>query len=136
MKWLRSFGRRATLVAVIALSLTGASKKHQYSPHERAFYTDPRTVQFVRPGLTITINSAQIGADGTISAGVHRAVTDPVGFPLDAAGVTTPGTITLSFVAAVVAQQSGGVYRLHNPRGQFGTVSGYHAINRERTLAV
>lgn len=75
MKQLRIYGRTATLLAVLALSVTGASKKHQYSPNERAFYADSRIVGFVRPGLTITINSAQIASDGTISA--VYTVTDP-----------------------------------------------------------
>ena len=100
MNWLRFFGRTATLVAMIALSLTGASKRHPYSPHEKAFFLNDATVEFVRPGLNITVNSAKIAADGTISA--VYTVTDPNGLPLDAAGVTTPGTINLSFVAAVI----------------------------------
>ena len=90
MKSLLFLARTATLVAVIALSLTGASKKHPYSPHEKAFYADTATVQFVRPGLTITVDSAGIAADGTIS--VIYNLTDPNGLPLDSAGVTTPGT--------------------------------------------
>ena len=85
---------------MIALSLAGASKRHPYSPHEKAFFLDDATVEFVRPGLNITVNSATIAADGTISA--VYTVTDPNGLPLDAAGVTTPGTINLSFVAAVI----------------------------------
>ena len=100
MNWLRFFGRTATLVAMIALSLTGASKRHPYSPHEKAFFLNDATVEFVRPGLNITVNSAKIAADGTISA--VYTVTDPNGLPLDAAGVNTPGTINLSFVAAVI----------------------------------
>jgi len=66
-KWLRLFGRTTALLTVVALCLTGASTKHQYSRQEKAFYADAATVQFVQPGLTITINSAQIAADGTIT---------------------------------------------------------------------
>jgi OmcA/MtrC family decaheme c-type cytochrome len=93
-------GRAAALGVLIAICLTGASKKHQYSPREKAFYADAATVQFVRPGLVITINSAQIASDGTIT--VVYTLTDPGGLPLDAAGVTTPGTINPSYVAAVL----------------------------------
>src|SRR5579863_8568069 len=100
MSWLHSFGRKAALMAVVALSLTGASKKHQYSPQEKAFYADPKAVEFVQPGLTITVNSAKIAGDGTIT--VVYTLSDPSGLPLDAAGVTTPGTITLGYVAAVL----------------------------------
>ena len=99
-KWFRSFGQMAALGALIALCLTGASNKHQYSPHEKAYYADAATVQFVRPGLVITINSAQIASDGTIT--VVYTLSDPNGLPLDAAGVTTPGAISLGYVAAVL----------------------------------
>ncbi len=90
----------AGLLAVAALCLTGASKKHVYSAREKAFYASPSAVEFVRPGLTITINSAQIASDGTIS--VEYTLTDPNGLPLDASGVTTPGAISLSYLAAVL----------------------------------
>jgi OmcA/MtrC family decaheme c-type cytochrome len=91
--------RTAALLAVIALGLTGASK-HPYSVHEKAAYADPATVEFVRPGLTITINSATIASDGTITS--VYTLTDPSGLPLDATGVSTPGTISLGYIAAVL----------------------------------
>ena len=91
--------RVAGLFALIALSISGAARK-AYSPREKAYYTDPATVEFVRPGLTIKINGAQIAADGTIS--VVYSVTDPAGLTLDAAGVSTPGAIKLSYIAAVL----------------------------------
>jgi OmcA/MtrC family decaheme c-type cytochrome len=67
-----------------------------------ATYLDPSTVQFVRPGLTFAVQSAAIASDGTITAAY--TITDPAGLPLDAAGVTTPGTISLSFLAAYIPQ--------------------------------
>jgi hypothetical protein len=73
--------RVAGLFALIAVSISGAARK-TYSPREKAYYTDAATVEFVRPGLTITVNGAQIAADGTIS--VVYTVTDPAGLPLDA----------------------------------------------------
>jgi len=54
----------------------------------------------VRPGLTITITSATIASDGTITA--VYTLTDPSGLPLDAGGVSTPGAISLSYVAAML----------------------------------
>lgn len=99
MKFLVPQGRALGLVALIAISLTSAPRK-PYSIHEKAFYADDATVQFVRPGLTITVNSAAIAANGTIT--VTYTVTDPNGLPLDTTGVTTPGTISLSFIAAVI----------------------------------
>ena len=100
MKGLRFYGRTAASLVVIALCLTGASTKHPYSPHEKAAYADAATVDFIRPGLVITINQAQIASGGTIT--VVYTLTDPNGLPLDAAGVTTPGTITLGYIAAVL----------------------------------
>jgi OmcA/MtrC family decaheme c-type cytochrome len=91
--------RAALIVAAVALSLASAPRK-TYSRHEKAFFAPETTVQFVRPGLNITINSANIASDGTISA--VYTVSDPNGLPLDTAGITTPGTISLSFIAAVI----------------------------------
>src|SRR5271168_1732050 len=71
-----------------------------YGLHDKAFYMDAAMVQFVNPGLTITINSASVAADGTIST--TYTLSDPKGLPLDSAGVNTPGTISLSYVAAYI----------------------------------
>jgi len=121
MKWLRFFGRAPAFVALIALSLTGASKKQEYSPHEKAFFDDQASVEFVRPGLAITVNSAQIGTDGTISA--VYTIADPGGLPLDAAGVTTPGAISLSFVAATIPSNQS-QYMAYTTRSATGTALG------------
>ncbi|HVO78444.1 MAG TPA: OmcA/MtrC family decaheme c-type cytochrome [Candidatus Bathyarchaeia archaeon] len=92
--------RSAALAAVVALSLTAAARRHQYSPREKAAYADASTVDFVRPGLVIKINGAQVASDGTIT--VVYTLSDPNGLPLDAAGVTTPGAISLGYIAAVL----------------------------------
>ena len=92
--------RIAAFAALISLCLTGQTKKHEYSKHDKAFFADPALVDFVRPGLAITINSASISSTGVIS--VTYTLTDPSGLPLDAAGVTTPGTISLGYIAAVL----------------------------------
>ena len=73
-----------------------------FSPHERAAYLDPKTVSFVRPGLVMTIIDANIAQDGTITA--HFKLTDKKGLPLDRTGVTTPGSVSTSFVAAYIPQ--------------------------------
>jgi OmcA/MtrC family decaheme c-type cytochrome len=100
MKRLFSIIRIAAFVALIALCVTGQTKKHQYSKHDKAFFADPALVDFVRPGLAITINSASISSAGVIS--VKYTLTDPAGLPLDAAGVTTPGAVALAFVASYI----------------------------------
>ena len=100
MKRLYLAVRIAAFVALIALCLTGQTNKHQYSPREKAFYADPALVDFVRPGLVITINSASISSTGAIS--VTYTLTDPSGLSLDANGVTTPGAIALTYFAAYI----------------------------------
>jgi hypothetical protein len=44
-----------------------AQKKSTFTPQERAYYADPAVVAFVQPGLVITVVSATIASDGTIS---------------------------------------------------------------------
>ena len=55
---------------------------------------------FVRPGLVIKVTGAEIAADGTIRATVR--LTDPKGAPLEREGVNTPGTVSVSFIAAYI----------------------------------
>jgi OmcA/MtrC family decaheme c-type cytochrome len=110
----------AAIAGLLAVSLTSAPRR-PYSPRERAFFADDPTVQFVRPGLVIKINSAQIAADGTITA--VYTITDPQGLPLDSSGVTTPGTVSLSFVAAVLPNDQDH-YTSYTTRTAAGTVLG------------
>ncbi len=100
MKRLYLVVRIAAFAALLALCLTGQTKKHQYSSREKAFYADPALVDFVRPGLAITIQSAKISSSGVIS--VTYTLADPLGLPLDAAGVNTPGAVSLAYVAAYI----------------------------------
>src|SRR5580658_2748271 len=95
-----NIARKSGICLVIAVSLVAAQQKHHFSPREKAFYADAATVEFVNPGLTITVTGATIAANGTIT--VQYALTDPTGLPLDSAGVQTPGTISTSFVAGYI----------------------------------
>jgi OmcA/MtrC family decaheme c-type cytochrome len=108
------------MLFVLALAMTGTPRR-PYSPRERAFYAADALVNFVRPGLVVKINSAQIAADGTIS--VTYSITDPKGLPLDIAGVTTPGAVSLSYVAAVLPNDQT-QYRAYSTRSATGKVSG------------
>src|ERR1700682_3030104 len=92
--------RISAFAALISLCLTGQTKKYEYSKRDKAFFADPALVSFVRPGLVITINSAKISSGGAIS--VTYTLTDPLGLPLDAAGVTTPGVVSLAYVASYI----------------------------------
>jgi hypothetical protein len=86
------------LITLVSAITPGGAPRKPFGPRERAYYADAATVDFVRPGLIITINSAKIAADGTITT--TYTVTDLKGLPLDVAGINTPGAISLSFVAA------------------------------------
>ena len=116
----RISGRVLAIAVVVAASLASATK-HQYSPREKAFYADPASVEFVAPGLTITINSASISSTGVIS--VTYTLTDPNGLGLDIAGVNTPGTVSVSYVAATIpnAQEQ---YTAYTTRAASGTLLG------------
>ncbi|HTB13467.1 MAG TPA: OmcA/MtrC family decaheme c-type cytochrome [Bryobacteraceae bacterium] len=96
--------KASAIAAAAVMSLSSAPRK-PYSRHEKAFFADAATVDFVRPGLTITVNSASIASDGTIT--VSYMLADPNGLPLDNSGVQTPGTISTSFVAGVLPQNTG-----------------------------
>ena len=100
MKRLSFVVRMAAFAALIALCVTGQTKKHAFTPHDKAFYASKALLDFVNPGLTITINSAAIASNGTIN--VTYTLTDPNGLPLDATGATTPGVISLAYVAAYI----------------------------------
>jgi hypothetical protein len=99
--------RKAWIIAIACLAVGAAAgdpphgRRRFYTPRDKAYFLDD-SVQFVNPGLTITVQSAAIASDGTITA--TYTVADPTGLPLDTAGVNTPGTISLSFLAAAIPQ--------------------------------
>ena len=92
--------RTVAFAAIIALCLAGQSKKFAYSPRDKAYYADKALVAAVRPGLAIKVNSASISSGGAITVNFNLA--DPSGLPLDAAGVATPGPVSLTFFAAYI----------------------------------
>lgn len=97
--------RKFWIIALACLAVGAAAgdpthgRRRFYSPHDRAYFL-PESVEFVNPGLTITVQSAAIASNGTITA--TFTVADPTGLPLDVAGVNTPGPISLSFLAAQI----------------------------------
>ncbi len=100
MKRLYEVLRIAAFVALICLCLTGQTKKHAFSERDKAYYADPALVNFVNPGLNITINSAKISSSGVIT--MTYTLTDPSGLPLDATGANTAGAISLAYAAAYI----------------------------------
>ena len=101
-----SLDLRVSRILLVVLLLAGSvaltgSNKAPFSPRDKAFWADRALVEFVHPGLNITINSALIdSSSGAIS--VTYTISDPNGLPLDAAGVTTPGAVSVAFVAAYI----------------------------------
>jgi OmcA/MtrC family decaheme c-type cytochrome len=113
-------GGAVALVLAAALSLTG-SPRRIYTERDKAAFMQQYLIEFLRPGLQIQVNSATIGADGTITT--VYTITDPTGLPLDLAGVYTPGPISLSFIAGYIpvnAEQ----YTTYTTRSATGAVSG------------
>jgi hypothetical protein len=94
--------RLFTILSILVLSaITATSTKRQpFTPQDKAFYADEKTVNFVRPGIALTVQGANIAADGTITARVK--ITDPLGVPLEREGVNTAGPVNMSFIAAVI----------------------------------
>jgi OmcA/MtrC family decaheme c-type cytochrome len=98
--------RFLTVLAILALSaLTATSTRRQpFTPKDKAFYADEKTVNFVRPGINLAVQGANIAADGTITARVK--ITDPLGVPLEREGINTAGPVNLSFVATVLPKDA------------------------------
>jgi hypothetical protein len=89
------------LFAVMLLPLTAQKAPNAgYSVHEKAAYMEQNLVNFIRPGVKVKIVSAAIAKDGTITARVN--ITDPKGLPLDRDGITTPGPVSMSLIAAYI----------------------------------
>ena len=93
---------RTLLIITVLAGAVGlqSAGKHTFTKHEKAYYADATIIDFVRPGLVFKVSSASIAKDGTITARV--LVTDPQGLPLDRTGVDTPGTVSMSMIAATI----------------------------------
>ena len=93
----------ATLV-LLAVFLTPLAAQRALNPgytkHEKAAYIDQNLVNFIRPGVIVKIVSAGIAKDGTITARV--TITDPKGMALDKDGISTPGPVSMSLIAAYI----------------------------------
>jgi OmcA/MtrC family decaheme c-type cytochrome len=93
---------RIVLIATVLAGAVGlqSAGKSSFTKRDKAYYAKPEVINFVRPGLVFKVASASIASDGTITA--HVLVTDPQGLPLDRLGVDTPGTVSMSFIAATI----------------------------------
>lgn len=95
-------GRCAAVLALAAASamLMSGAKKSPFTVHEKAYYANPNLVQYVQPGLTMSVVSAKVATDGTVS--VDYKLTDPNGAALDQYGIVTPGAVSVSFLIAYI----------------------------------
>jgi OmcA/MtrC family decaheme c-type cytochrome len=111
--------KRALLVLALAATAVVVSAPNlPFTPLEKAFYADPNTISFVRPGLGFRIISAVVAADGTVTA--RFRVTDPLGVPLDREGIDTPGPVSTSFVLSRIPK-GGRFYQAYTKRTKTST---------------
>ena len=116
------------LVVLIGTAALVSAPKSPFTKNDKAYYADENLINYVRPGLVIKIQSANIGTDGTITSTVKFS--DPKGVPLDIKGIDTPGAIRSgnpSMVAAFIPK--GQVqYTAYTTRSQTSPITGTTAI--------
>jgi OmcA/MtrC family decaheme c-type cytochrome len=88
------------LLPLAALIAAPPGKKAGYTGRLAGRHLDAEQMNFIRPGIQAKIVWAAIAKDGTITARVN--ISDPKGLPLDMDGVTTPGPVSISFIAATI----------------------------------
>lgn len=88
------------LLSAAALSMAGAGRSPYARNNKMAYVTDATQNFPGASGLTVTITSASIASNGTIT--VNYTLKDSSGLPLDSTGVSTPGTVSTSFIAAYI----------------------------------
>jgi len=86
------------VLAASGLVLLSSDDVPAYTAQDKAYYADALTLNFIRPGVKLTIEGASIAGDGTIQ--VRFKLTDPKGLPLDRDGIQTAGAVSTRWVAA------------------------------------
>jgi OmcA/MtrC family decaheme c-type cytochrome len=94
----RAGGRAAAPVTPQTVSL--------YTPADKEFYLTEDQMDFIRPGLKVTIGTVTDMAPGK-KPSVEVTLTDDLNQPLDRLGGTTPGVVSLRFIPAVWDAASG-----------------------------
>jgi OmcA/MtrC family decaheme c-type cytochrome len=87
-------------ILLLAGAAIPADAPSGFKPTDKAYYASPDQINFVRPGLVVTITGAEISSDGTVRARLRIA--DPRNVPLDREGITTPGPVSLSFLIGYI----------------------------------
>lgn len=112
----RTGGWMKWTLAVLLLAASTAlvsSTQSPFTQRDKAFYADEATINFVRPGLVFKILGHEVASDGTVK--VRFRITDPKGAPLEREGINTPGTVSTSFILAVLPNDSD-YYRAYTTR--------------------
>ena len=71
-----------------------------YTPSDKEYYLTEAQLDYIRPGLRVTINSVSNMEPGKKPV-VEFTITDDFGNPLDRTGATTVGIVTYRFIPAV-----------------------------------
>ncbi len=111
-------------VAGIGVAAIAEDGQQVYSVLEKAFYLSAQDAIWIRPGLTLTINSVSIGSDSKPT--VTFRIADGAGQGLDREGKLTPGAVSLGFIAAYIPQ-NGTQYVDYSTRVQKSTITGNSA---------
>ncbi len=77
-----------------------------YTPGDKEYYLSEAQMDFIRPGLKVTIGTVTDMAPGK-KPSVEITMTDDFNQPIDRLGATTPGVVTLRFIPSVWDAASG-----------------------------
>lgn len=94
------FGASFALISVALLNTSSAAERPAKRRVDFSATRSADSVLLGKTGVVVKIKSASIANDGTITARV--TITDSQGVPLDRAGLTTPGPVSLSLIAAYI----------------------------------
>jgi OmcA/MtrC family decaheme c-type cytochrome len=120
---LRHFAIAAICISACAYLISAPAPR--FTQHDKAYYADANLVNFVRPGLVLKITSADIAADGTIKT--RFTLTDPKGAPLEREGISTPGPVSVSLIAAYIPKGKT-QYVAYTTRSQTSPITNVTAI--------
>lgn len=113
-----------TLLVLIGAAVSISAPKSPFTLNHKASYVDEKTLNYVRPGLTVKVLAVDVAADGVVRARVR--FTDPRGVPLDREGIQTPGAIAASFILASIPKGQA-QYNAYTTRVQTSTITGQSA---------
>ncbi|MGA9574903.1 MAG: hypothetical protein WBS20_13255, partial [Lysobacterales bacterium] len=71
-----------------------------FTTKDSEFYLTPEQLIYIRPGLVLEITDVVIPSDRKTE--VTFKISDSAGLPLDRTGITTPGTVSTSFILAYI----------------------------------